>query len=223
VTGALAALAAPMAALDPLSATFNPLSATSWLDAAGPVAVLLVLFAETGLLIGFFLPGDSLLVTAGLLCAVPGATGTHLSLATVLPAAAIGAVVGAQTGWLIGRRVGPPLLERRGSRLGAGIERASALLERYGYGKALVLARFIPVVRTVANPLAGIAGLSGSRFLVLNLLGGLPWSLGIVLAGYLLGSRVAGIDRYLLPVIAVVVVVSLLPLVVEVLRERRRS
>lgn len=211
------------AALGPLPAAFNPLSATSWLDAAGPVAVLLVLFAETGLLIGFFLPGDSLLVTAGLLCAVPGATGTHLSLTTVLPAAAVGAVVGAQTGWLIGRRAGPPLLERRGSRLASGIERASALLERYGYGKALVLARFIPVVRTVANPLAGIAGLSAGRFFALNLLGGLPWSLGIVLAGYLLGSRVAGIDRYLLPVIAVVVAVSLLPLVVEVLRERRRT
>ena len=161
-------------------------------------------------------------MTAGLLCAVPGATGTHLSLSTVSPAAAVGAVVGAQTGWLIGRRAGPSLLQRRGSRLGAGVERASALLERYGYGKALVLARFIPVVRTVVNPLAGIAGVPAGRFLVLNVAGGLPWSLGIVLAGYLLGSRVAGIDHYLLPVIAVVVLVSVLPLVVEVVRERRR-
>lgn len=202
---------------------FDPLSATSWLDAAGPVAVLLVLFAETGLLIGLFLPGDSLLVTAGLLCAVAGSSGTHLSLRTVLPAAAVGAVAGAQTGWFIGRRVGPPLLQRRGNRLAAGVERASALLDRYGYGKALVLARFIPVVRTVVNPLAGIARVPAGRFFTLNLLGGLPWSLGIVLAGYALGSRVAGIDRYIVPVIALVVLVSVLPLVVEVLRERRRT
>ena len=211
-----------LAVVGHLPAVFNPLSATSWLQAAGPIAVLLVLFAETGLLIGFVLPGDSLLVTAGLLCATSSASGVHLRLATVLPAAAVGAVVGAQTGWLIGRTAGPPLLHRRG-RLAGGIERASALLDRYGYGKALVLARFIPVVRTVVNPLAGVQGLSAGRFLLFNLAGGLPWSLGIVLAGYLLGSRVSGIDRYLLPVIAAVVAVSLLPLAIEVLRERRRG
>lgn len=85
----------------------------------------------------------------------------------------------------------------------------------------MVLARFIPVVRTVANPLAGVQGLSFGRFLGFNLAGGIPWTVGIVLAGYLLGSRVSDIDRYLLPIIAVVVAVSLVPLVVEVLRERR--
>lgn len=206
MTGALAAFVTPLAALDPLSATFNPLSATSWLDAAGPVAVLLVLFAETGLLIGFFLPGDSL---------HPPVTG-H------------GPAGGGRC-----RRGRPDRLADRpsGGPTAAGTPRQPARCRhRAGVGpsgalrlrQALVLARFIPVVRTVVNPLAGIAGLSGGRFLVLNLLGGLSWSLGIVLAGYLLGSRVAGIDRYLLPVIAAVVVVSVLPLVIEVLRERRR-
>ncbi len=182
----------------------------------------MILFAETGLLVGFFLPGDSLLFTAGLLCAVPQGDPLHLSLPVVLVAAAAGAVLGAQVGYLIGARAGPALLDRADRpRLQGGVARARATLERYGTGKAIVLARFIPVVRTVLNPLAGTVGVPVRVFTLWQVVGGLVWSLGVTLAGYVLGSRIPGIDTYLLPIIAVVIVVSLIPLALEVLRSRR--
>jgi membrane-associated protein len=137
-------------------AALNPLDARSLLSGAGALGVFLVLFAETGLLVGFFLPGDSLLFTAGLLCATGSSSALHLSLPAVLAAAAGGALLGAQVGYLIGRRLGPSLLDRPDRpRLHEGVQRARAALDRYGPGKAVVLARFIPVVRTVLNPLAG--------------------------------------------------------------------
>lgn len=202
----------------------NPLDPTSLLAWAGAVAVLVVLFAETGLLVGFFLPGDSLLFTAGLFCAAPSGSPVHLRLGWVLPAAAAGALAGAQVGYLIGRRAGPVLFERADRpRLAAGVARARELFARYGFGKAIVLARFIPVVRTVLNPLAGIIRVPPRVFLVWQLTGGLIWSIGVTLAGYGLGSVVPNVDRYLLPVIAVIVVVSLIPLGLEAWRSRRSS
>jgi membrane-associated protein len=200
----------------------NPLSASDLLSSFGAIGVFVVLFAETGLLIGFFLPGDSLLVTAGLLAATNSTDRLHLNLAAVLVAAGTGAVLGGLAGYLIGRKAGPPLLERQNSRrLREGSERASALLARYGYGRALVLARFVPVVRTVLNPLAGAVGVPVRTFALWNLVGGLLWSLGIVVAGFVLGNSVSGIDRYLLPIIAVVIAVSLIPVVLEARRQRR--
>ncbi len=136
-------------------------------------------------------------------------------------------MVGAQVGYLIGARAGPALLGRPDRpRLQAGVNRARASLERYGTGKAIVLARFIPVVRR-AQPAgrdgggagAGVHAVAGGRWQVA---GGVVWSLGVTIAGYVLGSRIPGIDTYLLPVIAVVTVVSLIPLALEVLRSRRR-
>jgi membrane-associated protein len=200
----------------------NPLSATDLLASFGTLGILVVLFAETGLLIGFFLPGDSLLFTAGLLCAT-GAGGLRLDLAWVLLAAAGGALLGAQVGFLIGRRAGRALRDRADRpRLAAGMRRAEELFTRYGPAKAIVLARFIPVVRTVLNPLAGALGTPARTFTVWQVVGGLLWSVGLVLAGYALGAFVPGVDAYLLPVIAVVVAVSLIPLARELLRERRR-
>jgi membrane-associated protein len=200
----------------------NPLDSTSLLSSLGAFGVFLVLFAETGLLIGFVLPGDSLLFTAGLLCATSSG-GIHLSLPSVLLAAAAGALVGAQTGYLIGRRAGRPWLDRTGNRhLRAGAERAATLLERYGHGKALVLARFIPVVRTVLNPLAGVVGVPAGVFLRWQVVGGLVWSVGVTLAGYALGSTIPGIDTYLLPAIAVIVLLSLVPPAIELRRARQR-
>jgi membrane-associated protein len=196
------------------------LDPTSLLAAFGTVGVLVVLFAETGLLIGFFLPGDSLLFTAGLLCSAAG-TGT-LSLPWVLVAAAAGALVGAQVGFLIGRRAGAALRDRSTRpRVVAAMDRSQVLFERYGYGRAIVLARFIPVVRTVLNPVAGALGTPTRVFLLWQAVGGLLWTVGLVLAGYTLGSTVPGVDRYLLPVIALIVVLSLVPLAVEALRARR--
>ncbi|MEU8719582.1 DedA family protein [Streptomyces antimycoticus] len=204
----------------------NPLDAHSLLAAFGVLGVGAVMFAETGLLIGFFLPGDSLLFTAGLLCTGTG-TGEHgvrLSLGPLLVAAAFGALAGAQCGYLIGRRAGGTLLARsRSTRLREGAKRAEVLLARYGHAKAIVLARFVPVVRTVLNPLAGALDVPVRVFTVWQVVGGLVWSVGLSLAGYALGSSIPGVDRYLLSLVALIVVVSLIPLAAELYRSRRQA
>ncbi|MEV7681381.1 DedA family protein [Streptomyces sp. NPDC088341] len=213
-----------VSALAAMPQAVNLLDAGSLLSAFGALGVAVVLFAETGLLIGFFLPGDSLLFTAGLLC-VPGtADPARLSLPQVLIASGAGALLGAQTGYWIGRRGGRALLARgRARKLREGAARAEELLDRYGHAKAIVLARFVPVVRTVLNPLAGALNVPARLFTLWQIIGGAVWTAGLVLAGYALGSSVPDVERYLLPIVAVVVVVSLVPLVLEVLRSRRVS
>ncbi|MGZ4508637.1 MAG: DedA family protein [Blastococcus sp.] len=202
----------------------NPLDPHSLLSALGALGVFLVLFAETGLLIGFFLPGDSLLFTAGLLCTTSTTSALHLSLPSVLIAAAAGALLGAHVGYLIGKRAGPRLLDTPDRpRLQAGVVRSREALERYGTGKAIMLARFIPIVRTVLNPMAGTVGVRLGVFTLWQVIGGLIWSLGVTLAGYALGSRIPSIDKYLLPIIAVIIALSLIPVALEVRRSRNRS
>ncbi len=202
-------------------AAVNVLDPHSLLSAFGPIGVGVVLFAETGLLIGFFLPGDSLLFTAGVLCAAAGSS-LHLPLGWVLIAATLGACLGAQVGYLIGRRVGPALFGKSNrTRLRQGRDRAELYLAHYGYGRAIVLARFLPVVRTVVNPLAGVLQVPARLFTLWQILGGVVWSVGVVLAGYWLGSHIRNVDRYLLPIIALIVVVSLIPVALEALRARR--
>ncbi|HTJ69101.1 MAG TPA: DedA family protein [Actinospica sp.] len=203
---------------------FNPLSANGYLSSLGAFGVFLVLFAETGLLIGFFLPGDSLLFTAGLLCTTSASGSVHLKLGAVLPAAVAGALLGAQMGYWLGKRGGRALLARSGNKhLQRGVDRAEEILERYGQGKAIVLARFIPVVRTVLNPLAGILEVPTRTFVIWQTAGGLVWSIGVTLAGYALGSSIPNIDKYLLPIIALIVVVSLIPLALEIRRSHRNG
>jgi membrane-associated protein len=200
----------------------NLLDPHSLLISAGVLGVFLILFAETGLLIGFFLPGDSLLFTAGLLCTT-GPHSVHLSLPLVILAAIGGALLGAQTGYYIGRG-GRPLLSRTGHRfLRRGTERARVLLAKYGYSKAIVLARFIPVVRTVLNPMAGALDVPVRTFTLWQVIGGVIWSAGVILAGYALGSTIPSIDTYLLPIIAVIVIVSLIPVGLELFRARSAS
>ncbi|MGJ5748882.1 membrane-associated protein [Streptomyces puniciscabiei] len=200
----------------------NVLDAHSLLAAFGVLGVGVVMFAETGLLIGFFLPGDSLLFTAGLLCTGTADQAVRLSLAPLLIAAALGALAGAQCGYLLGRKAGGALIARsRSRRLHEGVKRAEELLERYGHAKAVVLARFIPVVRTVLNPMAGALEVPVRTFTLWQVIGGLVWSVGLTLAGYALGSSIPNVDRYLLPLVALIVLVSLVPLLAEVLRARR--
>ncbi|MEU9920213.1 DedA family protein [Streptomyces griseoluteus] len=210
-------------AAPPLQLAVNVLDAQSLLATFGTLGIAVVLFAETGLLIGFFLPGDSLLFTAGLLCASGSAGGSvHLSLGWVLVAAAAGALTGAQAGYLLGRRAGPALLKRTKSRkISEAADRAADILQRYGHAKAIVLARFLPVVRTVLNPLAGVLAVPARTFSLWQVVGGLVWTVGLVLAGYGLGASVPNVDRYLLPIIAVIVIVSLIPVGLELLRSRR--
>ena len=204
------------------AAGFNPLDATSVIAATGLIGIFCVLVAETGLLVGFFLPGDSLLFSAGLLAATHGSL--HLPLGGVLAVAAAGALIGAQVGFWIGRTLGVSLLKRTGRpALRRAVDRVTEVLERYGPAKAIVLARFIPVVRTVMNPMAGMIGVSQRLFTTWQVIGGLIWSLGVTMAGYWLGSQITGIDKYLLPIIAVVVVISLIPVALELLKMRRES
>ena len=168
----------------------NLLDPHSLLASAGALGVFLVLFAETGLLIGFFLPGDSLLFTAGLLSATGASSTVHLSLPAVLVAGAAGALTGAQVGFVIGRRTGRALMGRpEGSRVRQGIVSAQRAIDRYGAPRAIVLARFIPVVRTVLNPLAGAIGVPTRTFTVWQVAGGLVWSVGITLAGSIWSTR----------------------------------
>ena len=209
----------PVATHLPLA--LNLLDPPSLLASGGGLAIFLVIFPETGLLVGFFLPGDSLLFTAGLLCTTQAHSAVHLSLPIVLVAAAAGALIGAEVGYLIGRQAGHALLGRPGRpRLRRGIQRSREIIDRYGAGRAVVLARFIPVVRTALNPLAGAIGIPLPTFTLWQVIGGLVWAVGLTLAGYALGSRISNIDGYLLPIIALVVVVSLIPLGIELLRRR---
>jgi membrane-associated protein len=202
-----------------LAAGFDPLDATSVIAATGLIGIFCVLVAETGLLIGFFLPGDSLLFSAGLLAATHGAL--HLPLGWVLLVAAAGALVGAQIGYVIGRTLGARLLARTTRpALSRATGRVSEVLQRYGPAKAIVLARFIPVVRTVMNPMAGMLAIPVRMFTIWQVVGGVAWSVGVTMAGFWLGSSITGIDAYLLPIIAVVVVLSLIPVVLEIRKMR---
>jgi membrane-associated protein len=205
-------------------AALNPLDAQSLLASLGALGVFLALFAETGLLIGFFLPGDSLLFTAGLLCTTSATAKVHLSLPTVLVAAVAGALLGAEVGYLIGRGAGPAFLDRpERPRLQMAVVRSREALERYGTGKAIVLARFIPLVRTVLNPMAGTIGVPHRIFTLWQVLGGVFWTVGVTVAGYVLGKQIPSIDKYLLPIIALIVLVSLIPVALELRRSRGRN
>jgi membrane-associated protein len=201
----------------------NPLDAQSLLSSLGALGVFLVLFAETGLLIGFFLPGDSLLFTAGLLCATSATAVVHLSLPAVLIAGVAGALLGAHVGYLIGRGAGPRLLDRPDRpRLQEAVVRSRHALERYGTGKAIVLARFIPLVRTVLNPMAGTIGVPLRVFTLWQVVGGAIWAVGVTVAGYVLGKHIHNVDKYLLPIIALIIALSLIPVALELRRSRRR-
>jgi membrane-associated protein len=196
--------------------------------AAAPFGVLLCLFAETGILIGIVLPGDSLLFTAGLLASSHHSIKSglpHINLALLLVCAVIGALVGAQTGYLLGRRFGGPLFDRPDSRVfkRRHVERAEEVFNHYGPAKAVVIARFIPVVRTLMNPLAGVLEMRTTDFVVWQVAGGLVWSVGVSLAGYLVGNTVHNVDHYIYPIIAGIVVLSFIPIALEARRHRRRA
>lgn len=202
----------------------NPLSAASWLSSLGALGVFVVLFAETGLLVGFFLPGDSLLFTAGLFCTTHATVPVHLSLPVVILAAIGGSLIGAQVGFLLGRRGGQALLARtRNGPLQGGVARADQLFRRYGYPKAILLARFIPVVRTVLNPLAGMLAVPTRTFVLWQVVGGVIWSVSVTVAGYALGTTIPGVDQYLLPAIGIIVIASIVPLALELWRAHRST
>ena len=185
----------------------------------GYVVLTAIVFTETGLLIGFFLPGDSLLITAGLVAATGALNIWWLNV--LLIAAAI---AGDSVGYAIGRRLGPALFTRPKSRLfnPQHVERTRRFYERHG-AKTIVIARFVPIVRTFAPVVAGVGVMDYRRFITYNVLGGVGWVVSMTWAGYLLGHAIPDINRHIHIVVIVVIVLSLIPIAVEILRERRRG
>ena len=193
----------------------------------GLAGVLGILFVETGLLVGLLFPGDSLLFIAGVAASGSAAAilgGAHLSVAGLFIGAPIATILGSQLGYFLGLRFGRPLFNRPNGRFFTQ-ERVAATekwLKKYGPGRAIVLARYIPVVRTLINPLTGIVRVPAKTFFIWNVIGGILWSDGIILLGYLLGEKLKGsIDKYLLPVIFLIIILSLLPLALQIFREVR--
>lgn len=194
----------------------------NWFGAALPFGVLLVLFAETGILLGIVLPGDTLLITAGLWAADTHGHHPHPNITLLVVCAAIGAVTGAQVGYVLGRRVGAPLFQKPDSRLFKRryVDRAEDIFRRYGEGRAVVIARFVPGIRTLMNPLAGILEMPARSFAFWQVSGGLVWSVGVTLAAYGVGQSIHNLDHYLIPIAVAVAVISLIPVVVELRRAR---
>jgi membrane-associated protein len=207
----------------------NPLDPKELITAFGLLGVWGILFAETGLLIGFFLPGDSLLFIAGVAASAVGEriVGEPLSLAGLLIGAPLCAIVGAQLGHYLGARLGHKLFDRPNSRFfkREHVDKAEYYFNKFGPAKAVVLARFIPIVRTFLNPVAGMLEMPARTFFVWNVVGAVLWTDGLILAGYALGGSIPGetIDRYLLPVVGVILVISVLPIGIEFLRSRRKK
>jgi membrane-associated protein len=188
---------------------------------AGYVGLTLIIFAETGLLVGFFLPGDSLLVTAGLLCSQPGFGLNVYLLGVILTVAAI---VGDTVGYAIGRSTGPRIFTRPDSLLfnRKHLQRAHDFYERHG-GKTIIIARFMPIVRTFAPVVAGVAEMRYSSFVLFNVVGGVLWIWSMLFTGYVLGRYVPGIDKHIEKVILLVIFLSILPGIIGWWRERQRA
>jgi membrane-associated protein len=191
------------------------------LETFGTIGLFAIIFAETGLLIGFFLPGDSLLVLAGLFAAVDNAP-VELNLALVLVVLFVAAVSGAQAGYFIGLRAGPALFRRPESRLfkRENVEKAERYFAKYG-PKTIVIARFIPIVRTFANPMAGVGRMELRTFSTFNVLGALLWTVGVTMLGFVLGKTIPDAENHLLIIEGTIIILSVIPVGVEVLRSRR--
>ncbi len=195
------------------------------IDKVGLVGVWLIVFAESGLLIGFFLPGDSLLFTAGFFASAPSSIPSelHLNLPLLLIGCFVAAVAGDQVGYLFGRRVGESLLARPDSRLfkRRNVEKAQRFFDKHG-PKTIVLARFVPIVRTFAPVLAGVSSMRYRTFVTYNLVGGFLWAIGVTLLGYFLG-QVEVIEQNLEITVLLIVAISFLPVVIELVKARAEA
>jgi membrane-associated protein len=196
----------------------------SLIDDVGLWGLFAVVFAESGMLVGFFLPGDSLLFTAGFLASGPSSVdeALHLPLGWLLIGAFIAAVIGDQVGYFIGRRAGPAVFNRPDSRFfkRENVDKAHGFFERYG-AKTIVLARFVPVVRTFAPVVAGVSDMRYRTFVTFNVVGAFLWAVGVTLLGYYLG-QVDFIENNLELAILTVVAISVLPIARELWLSRRQ-
>ena len=188
----------------------------TFIKAAGYIGLFFVIFAESGLFVGFFLPGDSLLFTAGVL-----SSQGYLNIIPLVILTFVAAVLGDNFGYAFGKKVGPAIFNKKDSLFFSKDHaiQAQEFYNKYG-GKTIVLARFIPIVRTFAPIVAGVGKMKYSQFLFFNLMGGLVWGLGMPLLGYFLGNTIPNIDHYLLPIILVIIFVSVAPPAWHFLKEK---
>ncbi len=182
----------------------------------GLIGVLIIVFAESGLFFGFFFPGDSLLFTAGLLAS------QHLiNIETLVIGAFVCAVLGDSVGYWFGKKVGPKIFTKEDSIFfhKKHIERAQNFYNEYG-NKTIFLARFVPIVRTFAPIVAGVGQMKYRNFLTYNIIGGFVWAFGMTLGGYFLGEAIPNIDKYILPIILLIVLLSIMPIIIEGFKKR---
>lgn len=189
------------------------------ITAAGYAGLFGIIFAESGLLFGFFLPGDSLLFTAGIL-----ASEGYLNIWALVLVCFVAAVTGDSVGYSFGKHVGPRLFTRSEGWLfrQSHVDQAKEFYARHG-AKTIILARFVPIVRTFAPILAGIGSMPYSTFLTYNIIGGVIWAIGIPFLGYWLGQLIPDIDHYLIPIIAVILISSVVPPLWEYWKQRRKK
>jgi membrane-associated protein len=200
-----------------LHSLYDPNGLKELIRWGGAPLVCLIVFVETGLFVGFFLPGDSLLVTAGIFAAADVIPLRQLLLPVMLCA-----IVGDQLGYWIGRKMGPALYKREDSFFfrRSHLQRAHDFYEKYG-GRAVIFARFVPIIRTFCPPVAGAAGMPYGRYLLFDIVGGACWVGTMILGGYLLGRSVPNIGQRIHYVIAVVIIISVLPAIIGILRSRK--
>jgi membrane-associated protein len=203
----------------------NLFDAQSIVTDLGLIGILLILFAETGLLIGIAFPGDSLLFIAGIAASGTGAAllnGNKLPVVELFIGAPIAAIAGSYVGRWLGKKYGRKLFDRPDGRFftQARVIQTEKWLEKYGIGKALILARFIPFIRTLINPMVGIINIPTKVYMIWNALGAIIWTDGILLLGFLFGEKIEGsVDRYLLPLVGLIIFLSILPIIVELFRK----
>jgi membrane-associated protein len=203
----------------------NLFDAHSIVSNLGLAGVLMIVFAETGLLIGLAFPGDSLLFIAGVAASGSGAAilgDAHLPAVLLFTLTPIAAILGGEVGYLLGHKYGRGLFDRPDGRVfnHQRVVATEKWLSKYGTGKALVLARFVPVVRTLINPMCGVVGLNKKQFHLWNAVGGVIWTELVLTLGYVLGDVLKGsVDKYLLPVIALIIFVSFIPVAIELFKE----
>lgn len=182
----------------------------------GYIGLFGVIFAESGLLIGFFLPGDSVLFTAGFL-----ASQGYFSPLTLIVLCFMAAVAGDSVGYTFGKKFGPKLFNKENSLLfhKDHLQKAQDFYNKHG-GKTIVMARFMPVVRTFAPIVAGAGKMTYSNFITFNVIGGALWAIGVPLAGYYLGKSIPNVDHYLLPIVALIIIVSVAPGMYHLLKDK---
>lgn len=189
----------------------------SLIQSGGLLLIAAIVFAESGLLIGFFLPGDTLLFTAGFFAA----TG-QLPLGWLILAVVLAAIAGDSVGYSIGRRTGHRIFRKEDGLLFRQeyIAKAEAFYQEHG-GKTIILARFIPIIRTFAPLVAGVGNMPYKRFLTFNVIGATVWGAGVVLLGHWLGSKIPNIDKYLLPAVLLATVFTFSPVILHIIRDKK--